>query len=92
MNFKEIVTAWITSLNPNDAEKTRSIERASICIKCEYKKEIFDNKEWSTICGKCGCPLSKKVFSQEYNPCPIKRWEEVDIKYPHLYKNKKSIF
>lgn len=92
MNFKEIVTAWITSLNPNDEEQSRSIERASICIKCEYKKEILKNKEWSAICGKCGCPLSKKVFSQEYNPCPIKRWEEVDKKYIHLQKSNKSIF
>lgn len=92
MDFNEIVTAWITSFNPDKEQTKRSLDRAKICVKCPEKKELFHNKEWSAVCGKCGCPLSKKVFSQEYNPCPIKKWEESDKNYPHLYKNKKSLF
>lgn len=92
MNLNEIVNAWITSINPSEDEKKRSIERLEICEGCTFKKEILKNKKWSTICSSCGCVISKKIFSQEFNPCPLKKWEEVDKKYTTFYKTQKTIF
>jgi hypothetical protein len=32
----------------------------------------------SFICGECGCPLSKKVFSpnEGIKACPLAKWEK----------------
>jgi hypothetical protein len=92
-NYKEIFDAWVTSLNPNEEEKILANKRLDICKGCEFKKETIKGYRWSTVCSACGCPLSKKVFSSLFNPCPKKKWEDVDteylIKYPK--KNKKTI-
>jgi hypothetical protein len=91
MNISEIVTAWITSFNPTTEQKSRASERAEICFGCDRLKNtnLFTNKV--QVCGACGCPINKKVFSQEYNPCPLKKWEEVDKKYVPKEKNKKTL-
>jgi hypothetical protein len=80
-NFREIFEAWIISKNPTEAQKLMANARLDICKICEYRKETFEGKRWSNICGKCGCPLSKKVFSPLFNPCPIEKWEETDSNY-----------
>jgi len=92
INFKEIFIAWKTSFNPSESESKIAKDRLEICISCEYKKEVFEKKEWSAICGKCGCPLMKKVFSKEMNPCPMGYWMESDNKNGLTIqtKNKKS--
>jgi len=33
------------------------------------------------VCGECGCPITKKIFSNDFNDCPLKKWEEVDTTY-----------
>lgn len=87
MNFIEIAKAWITSLNPTEDQKKRSLERIEICNSCEKNKPF----KGIYICSSCGCPISKKVFSHEYNPCPLKKWEAIDKNYLHLQKNTKTI-
>ena len=92
INFKEIFVAWKTLANPTDLQEKVAKDRLDVCIKCPFKKEIFEKKEWSAICGRCGCPLKAKIFSQEINPCPMGYWVAVDnlngIKY--TLKDEKS--
>lgn len=74
INFKEIFVAWKTYMKPTEFQAKVAKDRLDVCISCEFKKEIFEKSEWSAICGKCGCPLKAKIFSQETNPCPMGYW------------------
>jgi hypothetical protein len=80
-NYKEIFESWFTAFNPNEKEKIIAQERLDICLGCEHRKEVLKGKNWSAYCNSCGCPISKKVFSSHFNPCPEKKWEPVDVKY-----------
>jgi hypothetical protein len=80
-NYKEIFDAWVISKNPTELQKSMANDRLDICKTCEYRKETFKGHKWSTICKLCGCPLSKKVFSPLFNPCPKSKWEEIDSNY-----------
>ena len=77
MNFAEIITALIISINPNEEQKTLALNRANICDTCEYKKYVIKKP----ICSACGCPITKKVFSEKQNACPKGKWADVDSKY-----------
>ena len=64
--------------------------RGKICDGCPSKQVITKKLKLATICGECGCPISKKIFSSKYNPCPLKKWEEID-KVHNVQKNTTSI-
>ena len=72
----EIASAWITAANPTEEEKERAESRVTICNGCEENKlsEILDYD----YCGKCGCPLSKKIFSPlpGKEACPLEKWDK----------------
>jgi ribosomal protein L37E len=87
MNLREIVNAWIISFNPTPEQKKLALDRANICDTCEYKTYVIKKP----ICSECGCPIGKKIFSQEQNPCPKKKWKEVDSKYFSENKQKSII-
>ena len=76
LKLVEIAKAWIASANPTPEQKEIASHRASICGKCPHKKPnpVID----SYVCGLCGCPLSKKIFSPlpGNEACPDKRWEK----------------
>lgn len=79
----EIVTAWAISFNPNDDQKKLADGRYEICLSCDKRKKRLGIE----ICGECGCPLSKKIFTQKLNEsCPLRKWDDIDKKYR---KNKK---
>ena len=78
LNFKEIFNAWITFAKPTEQEAKLANARLNICEGCVHKKEIIKKKSWSLLCGKCGCPIQAKVFSNETNPCPMGYWKEID--------------
>jgi hypothetical protein len=80
-NYKEIFDAWVISKNPTELQKSMANDRLDVCKTCEYRKETLKGHKWSTICKLCGCPLSKKVFSPMFNPCPKRKWEDIDSKY-----------
>ena len=80
-NYQEIFDAWVIAKNPTELQKSMANDRLDICKTCEYRKETLKGIKWSTVCKLCGCPLSKKVFSPIFNPCPKDKWEEVDSKY-----------
>ena len=93
INYKEIFNAWKISFNPTPTQEELAKLRFEICLKCEFKKEVVKGVMWSALCGKCGCPLNKKVFSPNYNACPAKKWDKVDSNYlePKPEKNKNTI-
>lgn len=74
-DLKEIISAWAISYNPSAQQQMLADYRIEICNTCPSRKEVLKGVEWSTICGECGCPLSKKVFSVGENACPLKKWD-----------------
>jgi hypothetical protein len=88
----EIINSWITSFNPNDVELNLAKKRIDICSNCEFRKEVIHNKEWSHYCGPCGCPINKKIFTDQYGTCPLGKWNFIEQDYmKHLKIKKKSI-
>lgn len=94
INFKDIFNSWVKLFNPAEKELNRAKERFNVCLDCEFKKEIIENKKWSLVCRSCGCPLKSKIYSSVINPCPENKWKEVDKKYDSIpsMKSEKSIF
>jgi transcription initiation factor TFIIIB Brf1 subunit/transcription initiation factor TFIIB len=90
MNIKDIMNSWVTKFNPSDIELDLAQKRIEICSLCEHKRLFIKNKEWSSVCGKCGCPINTKIFSKEYNSCPEKKWGEIDFKFNELFNYKKN--
>lgn len=90
LDIKKIAVAWAKSLNPSTSELILAEKRLEVCNSCDMSSKNLINV---TTCSACGCPLSKKVFTSDYNDCPLDKWEEVDNKYFDLstIKTKKSI-
>jgi len=86
MDFLKISKAWITSYNPTEKQKELAEKRYSICDSCPSKvKALLGYYK----CNECGCPIQKKIFSDVYNDCPLKKWESVDTAYfPPMKKHR----
>jgi hypothetical protein len=90
INLKKIVKAWITAANPTPSQKDLAEKRMEICNTCEHKKVLSSKLDITITCGKCGCPLSKKIFTMENDSCPLNKWLEVEKDY-FKSKTQKSI-
>ncbi len=90
INYKEIFEAWKISLKPTPKQEELAKLRLEVCLGCDYRKEIIKGLKWSALCGECGCPLNKKVFSTTYNACGLKKWGEVDSNYLEPMEDKKN--
>jgi hypothetical protein len=77
-NLKTISQSWFDSYFGTNEQKLLAQERLKVCDTCPSREELFKNKNWSVICGECGCPLSKKIFSKKIKECPLDKWKEVD--------------
>lgn len=92
LDFRKISKAWFDSYFGTNEQKELATKRASICEVCPSRKVITEKLELATICGECGCPIKKKVFSSTYNDCPLKKWEEIDLASSlFAKKNKKTL-
>jgi len=87
LNFKKIYSAWIIAHNPNPSQKLLAEKRNEICESCPSRKVLTNKLKLGVVCGECGCPISKKIFSNDFNDCPLKKWEEVDTTY-QTFKSK----
>jgi len=76
MNIKKILEAWAISFSPTPKQQEQAERRCEICEDCPSNKTII-----IPMCTECGCPIAKKIFTPKFNPCPLKKWEEVDIQY-----------
>jgi hypothetical protein len=81
LDFKKIVKAWMVAANPSPLEKELAEKRIEICNGCEHRKVITTKLKIGVICGKCGCPLNKKVFTMKNDACPEHKWLEVEKGY-----------
>lgn len=91
MNIPEIIEAWIIAGNPTKVQKELSEKRLEVCNGCEIRKEIIKNVKISQICGKCGCPIQKKVFTNGFDPCPLHKWGDIDEPYFEKRKSNKTL-
>ena len=93
IDYKEIFEAWKISFNPTNLQEELAKKRLGVCLGCNFRKEVLKGVQWSAYCGDCGCPLNKKVFSKNFNPCTQKKWQNVDAEYmtPINDKNKNSL-
>jgi len=87
MNFKEIIEAWKISFNPTDKEVELAEARIKICDNCEYNIPILTVQ----VCKGCGCPIGKKIFTNSFDPCPLRKWKEIDQPYFDPIKTDKTI-
>jgi hypothetical protein len=88
INISKIVEAWSIARNPTDKQKELAEKRWSICNVCPEKGEVMKDKEWSYYCKSCGCPLKKKIFANNNGECPLGKWNEVDMNYFNIKKEK----
>ncbi len=88
VNLLEIVNAWVIAANPNETQAQLAKERFDVCSTCDFRKEFIQNKEWSTICGPCGCPIKKKIFTDQMGSCPEKKWNILEENYKSILKQK----
>jgi hypothetical protein len=93
LDLKEITKAWITSYNATEEQKQLAHSRYDICLSCpsivEKHVPVVGKKYFQ--CGECGCPIQKKIYSHKYNPCPLKKWEDVDAKFSNLFNKPKNV-
>ena len=78
IDVRDILNSWITSFKPSDSQKTLAQARFSVCNACPSKKSVKRPLGFTLFCNECGCPIKAKVFSEAINPCPLKKWEDID--------------
>ena len=83
-NLKEISEAWIIAAKPNETQKKLAQLRYGICHECPFSNTILGVE----ICGKCGCPISKKIFTNKYDSCPEHKWKEIESEFFELQTEK----
>jgi ribosomal protein L37E len=75
LKIVEIAKAWIAAANPSPIEQSIAEHRIKICSTCPQQtyNKVFD----TYICGSCGCPLNKKIFSpaEGSKACPLQKWK-----------------
>jgi ribosomal protein L37E len=76
LKLVEIAKAWIAASNPTSEQKEIAEYRASVCDTCPEK--AYNSTIDLYYCGKCGCPLNKKIFSPlpGNQACPLSKWEK----------------
>ena len=81
----EIGRAWLIAANPTDIQKELAEKRYSICVECSHynKSRPITHDEY---CGVCFCPLSKKIFSDNFSECPKEKWLSIDTEYKNILK------
>lgn len=66
--FVDIVSSWASLMRATKEQEERAVKRTEVCHSCELLKKSIAGD----VCGKCGCPIRAKVFSD--NGCPDMRW------------------
>lgn len=90
MDIRKIIEAWTISHNPTERQVELAQKRSEICKECPSMKQVF-SKEWTSYCGECGCPISKKIFTNNYDECPIGKWGDIDKNYFGGIKETKTL-
>lgn len=89
-DLKKISKAWYDSYFGPDSLKELAKKRTEICNSCPDRGVALEGITPFPKCNLCGCPISKKVFSNVYNDCPAKKWESIDSKSEYFKNYKKK--
>ena len=91
-DIREITSAWWDSYFADDNQKKLAKERLSVCESCPSLQTKFKKirKLTISVCGECGCPISKKIFSNKFDACPLGKWKEIDASHPDFFKIRKD--
>lgn len=74
-DLREIAVAWARAANPTEEQQRRADARIAVCDACPLKQYQRLVHMW--MCGACGCPLNKKVYSPRgAEACPKGNWTE----------------
>jgi hypothetical protein len=71
----EIFLSWRRALNPTNEQTILAGKRYTICQTCPSKQTSI---VFTEICGECGCPLGKKIFTPRLGSCPLEKWNKVE--------------
>ena len=74
LDIKKISKAWFDSYFGSNQQKELSQKRLSICDGCPERTTATIGFTFP-ICAQCGCPLQKKIFSSNFNDCPLGKWK-----------------
>ena len=76
LQILNILRSWGISISPNSKQAELAARRLEICGRCPYKmgKAIV-------TCSKCGCVISKKVFTPVKGTCPMQKWDKVEEEF-----------
>jgi hypothetical protein len=71
----EIVRSWWIAANPTPEQSALAQKRIKICNECSYREKSV---VYGFVCGECGCPLGKKIFSPVVKgACKIGKWDNL---------------
>ena len=80
-DVKEIVSAWMSKMNPTETQKELATKRAEICNQCPDVGKVLDRAEGTRYCMNCGCFIEAKVYSYKEGACPKGKWDKVDREF-----------
>jgi len=46
-----------------------------VCVGCNSRKESI---VFGYVCGECGCPIGKKIFTPKLGTCDLNKWDKVE--------------
>lgn len=93
IDIKEISQAWWDSYFANNETKQLAKDRFEVCKECPSLTQMFKKIKKVNVaaCGECGCPISKKIFSPNFDACPLGKWKNVDSKNINVWKKNYTI-
>lgn len=80
-DIREIVSAWVSKVNPTDVQKELATKRAEICNQCPKVEKVLIEAPGTRYCGVCGCFIEAKIYSYKEGACPTGKWDELDKNY-----------
>ena len=89
MNIRLIFEAWIIANNPTEKQIQLAEARAKVCNDCPAMKTSILAP--NGVCSECSCPIRKKIFTNEFNTCPLQKWRETDFDYFEGMKKKTTL-
>lgn len=77
-SFSDIIKAWAVSFNPTEEQKELADLRYNVCLPCDQRNTLLGIER----CKECGCPLSKKIFTQKKaETCPLNKWDDIEKEF-----------
>jgi hypothetical protein len=73
--IQEIAVSWWRAENPTKEQSDLAQKRLEICVGCDSRKESI---VFGYVCGECGCPIGKKIFTPKLGTCDLHKWNKVE--------------